>query len=1275
MPDNQQKQVRRIFMALGDLPEAKRSAALAKVCGDDDGLRAKVEALFHSARSAGDFLASPTSNAAPPMPAESDAPPAEGAGTQIDRFKLLEQIGEGGMGTIWLAEQREPVRRRVALKIIKLGMDTKQVIARFEAERQALAMMDHAHIAKVFDAGTTATGRPYFVMEYIKGVPIVEYCDTHRLGTQERLDLFIAVCQAIQHAHQKGIIHRDIKPNNVLVTLHDGVPVPKVIDFGIAKAIDTNLTNKTLFTEHHQLIGTPEYMSPEQAEMSGLDIDTRSDVYSLGVLLYELLTGTTPFDVRSLLQRGLDEMLRTIREDEPDKPSTRISTLGEMGSRAAQQRRVEVKRLGSILRGDLDWIVMKCLEKDRTRRYETANGLAADIMRHLRDEPISAGAPSVAYRLQKFARRNRVQVITGGIVATALLLGLIGTGLGLNWALDERDKADLAAKAEGRAKVDAQQQAKRAEEQTFIAEAASEEEAVARKRSDLVAEFMGDMLKGASPGVALGRDITLLKEMLDASAARIEGGDLDNAPEAELQLRSTIGMTYCELALYEEAQLMFGPALTLARQVNLGDDLATAEACLNLGYLFLRTGEVEGAEPLLREAREMFQRLAPGNNKESALAMEALALSLEALGDPAAAEPLANEALAMRKSLFEGDHESIASSISLIAGIHFALGEFQEAEDLQRDALAMFRRLHSGDHPSVALALNELGVFAGRRGGSTNGEQQLTQALEMLRRIHQDDHPDIATTLNNLASAAKARGDQAAAEAYLREAIEAWRSVLPGDHQNLVKGLTSLGMLLTERGDYMGAQQHLREAADMSKRLYLDGHLDTATALCSLGVALKATGDSQGAIPVFMEAKELQDRFYTGDHRDKATVLHNLAAATRDAGDPAGAELLMGESIEMTKRLWPDGHADTAGALHELAQIHEARGDLEGAEELLLEAIDQGRSVSPGWDAGTAVVLSRLGVLRKNRGDLEGAEAYHREAVELARGALPAEPRILAGSLVNHGQALRLLNQLPDAEALITEAIGLYESFGQPGDMGSLNAKNELSDIYWVRGEFDAALRLMEEIAETYERHQGKQHIGTVNARGRIGLLHRSAGRLDEAIPLLEEAYEHAKPYPQLAWVGLRLLEVYAEASREGDAEKAVALAVEWLAKRRLELPKYSPRLTMDLEASGVALRKLDAHVEAEPYFREGLAMRRQTQPEEWQTYFAVLHYGELLMRLERTDEAEPLLLEAYRELTAREADIPAQERSVIQRAVGGLVHLYEATENETEAAAWRSKL
>jgi eukaryotic-like serine/threonine-protein kinase len=822
----------------------ERAAFLEDACGGDMVLRVEMEALLANqeagqkgpalnAAAGNDFPEPGTPELTPTLLDET--PMTEGPGTVIGRYKLLEQIGEGGMGTVWVAEQIHPIRREVALKVIKLGMDTRQVVARFEAERQALALMDHPNIAKVLDAGATATGRPYFVMERVKGIPITHYCDQHNLSTVERLDLFAQVCHAIQHAHQKGIIHRDIKPSNILVGLQDGVPVPKVIDFGIAKATaGQRLTELTLHTALTEFIGTPAYMSPEQAAMTGVDIDTRSDIYALGVLLYELLTGKTPFDAKTLVAAGLEEMRRIIREQEPVRPSTRLSTMveGELTT-MAKHRHSEPPKLIHLVRGDLDWIVMKCLEKDRARRYETANGLASDIQRHLNDEPVLAHAPSQLYRLQKMLRRNKLAFAAAGVMFAALAIGL---GVSL-WSLR---KANREA-----------------------------------SRSQQVALFLQDMLKGVGPSKALGRDTVMLREILDKTAQRLDK-ELKNQPDVEADLRSTIGKVYFDLGQYTNAESMHREALVLRKKLLGNEHPDVASSLNNLANALRAQGRLNEAETLFREALAMRKKLLGSEHPEVASSLQNLAVMLADQGSLAEAETLFREALAMRKKLLGSEHQDLAISLQNLGLVLRKQGKLPEAETLFREALAMQKKLLGNEHPAVARSLDNLASVFYCEGKFAEAETLFREALAMRKKLLGSEHPEVARSLDSLASVFHCEGKIAEAETLYREALAMQKKLLGSEHPEVARSLDGIASVFYSEDKFTESETLYREALAMQRKLLGREHPDVATSLEGVALVLQEQGKWTEAETLQREALAIMRKRLGSEHLDVAQLLADL---------------------------------------------------------------------------------------------------------------------------------------------------------------------------------------------------------------------------------------------------------------------------------------------------------------------------------------------------------------------------------------------------------------
>jgi serine/threonine protein kinase/Flp pilus assembly protein TadD len=706
-----------------EAPEDRR-LYVRQACGEDQALQARIEALLRVYDEEQSFLDSPTKE----IRAILGPPVGEGEGAVIGPYKLLQQIGQGGMGSVFLAEQFQPVQRKVALKLIRPGLDCRQVIARFEAERQALALMDHPNIAKVLDAGATQAGRPYFVMEFVQGVPITEYCDAHRLTPRQRLQLFVPVCEAVQHAHQKGIIHRDLKPSNVLTALYDGRPVPKVIDFGVAKATGPKLTERTLLTEFGSVVGTLEYMSPEQAEPGQLDIDTRSDIYSLGVLLYELLTGTTPVQRKRFHGAALLERLRIVREEDPPTPSTRLCATEELTSIAAN-RGLEPKKLSGLVRGDLDWIVMKCLEKERTRRYETANALARDIERYLNEEPVEASPPSTGYRLRKFAGKNRKLLLAAG--ACALLL-TVGTAVSTWQAV----RATLAEQATSRERDKAVAEQVRANEQTAIAEA--------------VNNFLNeDLLLQAAPEITPERDLKL-RTVLDRASRNIDKR-FSSQPLVETRIRTILAVTYQSLGEYAEAERHALRAWELSRGTLGEEHTQTLESMNNLAVVYTLQERLEEARKLHEETLQIRHRIFGTENLRTLASMNNLALVLERQDRLGEARKLHEEALQVRRRISGPEDPETLQSMMNLAIVLRAQGQLEEARKLFEETLLLDRRLHHSDHPARITLMGSLAGVLRLLGRPAEARKLYEETLQLCHRIYGLEHPNTLLTMNSLA--------------------------------------------------------------------------------------------------------------------------------------------------------------------------------------------------------------------------------------------------------------------------------------------------------------------------------------------------------------------------------------------------------------------------------------------------------------------------------------------------------------------------------------------
>jgi eukaryotic-like serine/threonine-protein kinase len=724
---SQRELVEELFGAALELDPRERAAFLGRQCKGDRELREEVEALLDADARAGSFLQHPILE-----PPTADTSKADVFETIIGPYRLLELIGEGGMGEVWLAEQKQPIRRRVAIKLIKAGMDTREVVTRFESERQALALMDHPAIAKVFDAGSTLRGRPYIAMEYVAGIPITTYCDKHKLTVRQRMELFIPVCEGVQHAHQKAIIHRDLKPSNVLVTTIDGKPMPRIIDFGVAKATSQKLTAGTLYTQIGAMVGTLGYMSPEQADRIGEDIDTRTDIYSLGAVLYELLVGAIPLEIRNL---PYDEVLRHLRDQDAPHPSSKLRALGSESVAIAKNRGSDPRALVRQLRGDLDAIVLKALEKDRARRYASAAGLAADINRYLHNEPVVAHPPSTAYRARKIVRRHRLGVAVAAIGILLLAGFAIVQSVEVRHIARERDRAQRE-----------------------------------RDRADRMTQFMTGIFKAPGPGEGRGNSITA-REILDDASNEI-GTSLNNDPELQAKMMVTLAQSYADLGMYSRAQPLVERAVGIQQRI-IGPEHRDTLSSMRLLATILRLSQrYDESENLIRQTLATERRVLGAEDPETLISMNALASTLGEEGRFSEQENVERETLAIRRRVLGPEHPATLGSMETLANALTNGGHLAEAEKLQRQALNIQRRVFGPDDLRTLFATSRLAWTLQREGGLAEAENLQRSVLDIQRRVLGSENPGILFSLESEAIYISLQGHYGSAEKLFREAIK-----------------------------------------------------------------------------------------------------------------------------------------------------------------------------------------------------------------------------------------------------------------------------------------------------------------------------------------------------------------------------------------------------------------------------------------------------------------------------------------------------------------------
>ncbi len=1048
---------------------AERLGLLDRECAGQPELRERMDQLLEAHRKANPWL-----DAATFIGDASKSLHTEAAGMLIaGRYKLLEQIGEGGMGTVWMAEQTEPVKRRVAVKLIHTERgNTKKILARFDAERQAIALMDHPHIAKLLDAGTWSPASPgggmetpFFAMELVKGIPLNQYCDVHQLSIPDRLKLFTQICSAVQHAHQKGIIHRDIKPSNILVECHDDKPVPKVIDFGLAKATTgLQLTENTLFTGFGMVMGTPLYMSPEQAKFNATDIDTRADIYALGVVLYELLTGTTPLTQETLKQAALDELMRLIREQQAPTPSSRLSS-SESKPSVCTNRQTEPDKLTRFMRGELDWIVMKAISKDRDRRYQTANAFAQDIERFLNHEPVTAYPPTAWYRLKKFVQRNKGRVIAAGLVLLALMAGVIGTTLG--W-VEARRQANIAV----------------ANEEIAIAEKSKAEAAAAAEKlaTDQTTKRLIQIEKGNKLLAAIFDDLDIRKvkddiEPLEAVLAKrlVQAGkQLDGEsigdPLVVAALQNQLGRTLLSLGFAKDSIRLLRTAKEVRANILGKDHPDTLMSMFHLTTSYLDDNQSDLALPLCEEVVKIMKEKWGTESPHTLASMNNLALSYKNTGRNDKALPLYEETLNVRKATLGPDHSEVLISMNNLAMSYQAAGKNDLARSLLEEVLKLTRTRKGVAHPDTITSMNNLAMCY-TSAGRNDLAIPLFEETYLARKARQGvDHPRTLIAMANLAVSYRKAGKNELALPLCEEALELRKARLGADHPDTLESMNILAISYRQAGKIDLAIPLFKETLNLRKIKLGVHHQDTLASMNNLAWSYRDAGKNDLALPLCKETLELRKAKLGVDHTDTITSMDNLALCYQDAGKNDLALQLCQETLKLRKEKLGADHPDTLASMNNLASIYSSAGRHDLALPLYVETLTLRRMKLGEEHPETLNSMNNLASAYWQTKQLDKSTAMLEKTLELKQKKLGRQHPDTLSTICNLGVNYRDANRMTQAIPLLEEGYRASQKHPVLSWVGI-----ELLDAYLKNNKPQQAKTLLKELLFDARSRQPKE--------------------------------------------------------------------------------------------------------------------------------------------------------------------------------------------------------